>query len=218
MSVLKIALAKGRLAKQAMSLFKQVGIECPELFSDTRKLILYNQDKSIAFFLVKAGDVPTYVDYGAADIGIVGKDSLLEEQRHLYEVLDLQFGKCRMVVAGPEEMTEDQFKNPSIRVGTKYPQIAKTFFHHQKNHKVEIIKLTGSVELAPIVGLSELIVDIVETGTTLKENNLVIMETITDLSARMVVNRVSMKMKQQPIEKLINDLTDVLAKSSNKKE
>lgn len=205
MRYLTFALAKGRLAKKAMDLLEQIGITCEEMKTDSRKLIFTNEDLKLKFFLAKASDVPTYVEYGAADIGIVGKDTILEEKKNLYEVVDLGFGKCNMVVAGPEE-ARMSLKNPSIRVATKYPNIAKDYFYNHKNQKVEIIKLNGSIELAPLVGLSEVIVDIVETGSTLKENGLVILETICPLSARMVVNRVSLKMENERIKKIIEGL------------
>ena len=162
------------------------------------------------FFLAKAGDVPTYVEYGAADIGIVGRDTILEEGRKLYEVIDFGFGRCRMCVAGPESAKELLGSGRRIRVATKYPNIAKDYFTNVKHQTAEIIKLGGSIELAPIVGLSEVIVDIVETGSTLRENGLAVLEEIVPLSARMVVNQVSMKMEQERIQKLIADIRKVL--------
>ena len=191
MRYLTFALAKGRLAKQTLGLLEQVGITCEEMKDpDTRKLLFVNEDLKVKFFLAKASDVPTYVEYGAADIGVVGKDTILEEGRNLYEVMDLNLGKCRMCVCGPASAKELLKKNEIIRVATKYPNIAKDYFHSQKNQTVEIVKLNGSVELAPIVGLSEVIVDIVETGTTLRENGLEVLEEICPLSARIVVNQV----------------------------
>ena len=162
------------------------------------------------FFLAKGPDVPTYVEYGAADIGIVGKDTILEEGRKLYEVMDLGFGKCKMCVCGPENAREVLENNQLIRVATKYPNIAKDYFFNRKHQTVDLIKLNGSIELAPIVGLSEVIVDIVETGSTLKENGLKVLEEVCPLSARMVVNQVSMKMENERIRKLIEDLRRVL--------
>lgn len=162
------------------------------------------------FFLAKGPDVPTYVEYGAADIGIVGKDTILEEGRKLYEVMDLGFGKCKMCVCGPESAREVLENNQLIRVATKYPNIAKDYFFNRKHQTVDLIKLNGSIELAPIVGLSEVIVDIVETGSTLKENGLKVLEEVCPLSARMVVNQVSMKMENERIRKLIEDLRRVL--------
>ena len=166
--------------------------------------------QKINFFLAKANDVPTYVEYGAADIGIVGKDTILEEGKKLYEVLDLKLGYCKMCVAGPANTKELLQHGELIRVATKYPNITKDYFYNKKHQTVEIIKLNGSIELAPIVGLSEVIVDIVETGTTLKENGLEILEEICPLSARMVVNQVSMKMEQERINQMINKLRDIL--------
>jgi ATP phosphoribosyltransferase len=177
----------------------------------SRKLIFVNEEQKIKIFLAKANDVPTYVEYGAADIGVVGKDTILEEGRKLYEVIDLGFGKCRMCVAGPRSATKLLQHSELIRVATKYPNIAKDYFYNKKHQTVEIIKLNGSIELAPIVGLSEVIVDIVETGSTLKENGLEVLEEICPLSARMVVNQVSMKMEHERITKLINDLREILA-------
>ena len=154
--------------------------------------------------------MPTYVEYGAADIGVVGKDTIQEEQRKIYEVLDLGFGKCRMCVCGPESAGELLKHQELIRVATKYPNIAKDYFYNQKNQTVEIIKLNGSIELAPIVGLSEVIVDIVETGSTLRENGLVVLEEVCPLSARVVVNPVSMRMENERITKLLRDLNRVI--------
>ena len=213
MRYLTFALAKGRLAKQTLGLLEQVGITCEEMKDpDTRKLLFVNEDLKVKFFLAKASDVPTYVEYGAADIGVVGKDTILEEGRNLYEVMDLNLGKCRMCVCGPVSAKELLKKNEIIRVATKYPNIAKDYFHSQKNQTVEIVKLNGSVELAPIVGLSEVIVDIVETGTTLRENGLEVLEEICPLSARIVVNQVSLKMEHQRIRTLLNDLNELISK------
>ncbi|SEP86653.1 ATP phosphoribosyltransferase [Lachnospiraceae bacterium RM5] len=207
MRYLTFALAKGRLAKKSLEMFEKVGITCEEMKDkDTRKLIFVNEELKLKFFLAKAGDVPTYVEYGAADIGVVGKDTILEENRKLYEVLDLGFGKCRMCVCGPESARELLQHHEMIRVASKYPNIAKDYFYNKKHQTVEMIKLNGSVELAPIVNLSEVIVDIVETGSTLKENGLTVLEEICPLSARMVVNQVSMKMENERIMKLIKDL------------
>ena len=162
------------------------------------------------FFLAKGPDVPTYVEYGAADIGVVGKDTIIEEGRKVHEVLDLGFGKCRMCVCGHEDAAELLQHHELIRVATKYPKIAKDYFYNKKHQTVEIIKMNGSIELAPIVGLSEVIVDIVETGSTLKENGLVVLEEVCPLSARMIVNPVSMRMENDRIKKLITDLRTLL--------
>lgn len=207
MRYLTFALAKGRLAKKTLEILEQIGITCEEMKDkNTRKLIFVNEELKLKFFLSKASDVPTYVEYGAADIGVVGADTILEEGRELYEVLDLGFGKCRMCVCGPESAKEYLEHNELIRVASKYPNIAKDYFYNKKHQTVEIIKLNGSVELAPIVGLSEVIVDIVETGSTLKENGLQVLEEVCPLSAKMVVNQVSMKMEQTRIRQLISDL------------
>ena len=211
MRYLTFALGKGRLANQTLEIFEKIGITCHEMKDkNTRKLIFVNEDLKLRFFLSKGPDVPTYVEYGAADIGIVGKDTILEEKRNIYEVLDLGFGKCRMCVCGPESARELLKHQELIRVATKYPNIAKDYFYNKKHQTVEIIKLNGSIELAPIVGLSEVIVDIVETGSTLKENGLKVLEEICPLSARMVVNQVSMKMEHERITKIITDLKNLL--------
>lgn len=210
MRYITFALAKGRLAKKSLEIFEQMGITCEEMKDEkSRKLIFTNEELGYRFFLAKASDVPTYVEYGAADIGIVGRDTILEEGRKIYEVVDLGIGRCRMCVAGPAEAAEKLTHHELIRVATKYPNIAKDYFYNQKHQTVEIIKLHGSIELAPIVGLSEVIVDIVETGSTLRENGLVVLEEVCDLSARMVVNPVSMKMENERISKIIEDLTRI---------
>ena len=211
MKYITIALAKGRLAFEALSLLEKIGITCDEIKDKTsRKLIFVNEELKLKFFLAKANDIPTYVEYGAADIGVAGKDTLLEEGRKMYEVLDLGIGKCKMCVAGPSASKSLLHHGGLIRVATKYPNIAKDYFYNKKHQTVEIIKLNGSIELAPIVGLSEVIVDIVETGSTLRENGLVILEEICNISARMVVNEVSMKMEHERISKIIKDLKQIL--------
>ena len=211
MRYLTVALAKGRLANKAMELFGRIGISCEEMKDKgSRKLIFVNEELGIRFFLAKANDVPTYVEYGAADIGIVGRDTILEEGRKLYEVMDLGIGKCRMCVCGPESARERLNHHELIRVATKYPGIAKDYFYNRKYQTVEIIKLNGSIELAPIVGLSEVIVDIVETGSTLRENGLLVLEEICTLSARMVVNQVSMKTENERITSIIRGFQDLL--------
>ncbi len=208
---LTIALTKGRLAKKTLELLEQAGITCEEMKDpSSRKLIFVNHEQKLKFFLAKGPDVPTYVEYGAADIGVVGKDTLAEEGRKMYEVLDLGFGKCRMCVCGPAGAREKLNHQEQIRVATKYPDIAKDYFYNRKHQTVEIIKLNGSIELAPLVGLSEVIVDIVETGSTLRENGLEVLEEIMPLSARMVVNQVSMKLEHERITGLIRELQAVL--------
>ena len=173
---------------------------------NTRKLIFTNEELGLKFFLAKPSDVPTYVEYGAADIGIVGKDTLLEEGRTLYEVYDLKVGNCKMCVCGPSSAKEKLQHHELIRVASKYPNIAKDYFYNKKHQTVEIIKLNGSIELAPIVGLSEVICDIVETGSTLRENGLVVLEEVCPLSARMIVNPVSMRMESERIKNLLMKL------------
>ena len=211
MRYLTFALGKGRLANKTLETFEKIGITCEEMKDkNTRKLIFVNEELKLKFFLAKGPDVPTYVEYGAADIGIVGKDTILEEARNIYEVLDLGFGKCRMCICGPKESKELLQHHELIRVATKYPRIAKDYFYNKKHQTVEIIKLNGSIELAPIVGLAEVICDIVETGSTLRENGLEVLEEVCPLSARMVVNQVSMKMEHERITKLITDLKSVL--------
>ena len=211
MRYLTFALGKGRLAKTTMELFEKIGIHCEEMKEPgSRRLIFVNEELKLRFFLSKGPDVPTYVEYGAADIGIVGKDTIMEEGRKLYEVLDLGFGNCSMCVCGPQSARELLNHGQLIRVATKYPNIAKDYFYKKKHQTVEIIKLNGSIELAPIVGLSEVIVDIVETGATLRENGLDVLEKICPLSARMVVNQVSMKMESQRISGIIRDMKAVL--------
>ena len=212
MRYLTFALTKGRLAEQTMATLEKLGISCDEMKDkSTRKLIFTNEQYGLRFFLAKGPDVPTYVEYGAADIGIVGKDTIMEENRKIYEVLDLGYGKCRMCVCGPASAREYLGHNQLIRVATKYPNIAKDYFYNKKNQNMEIIKLNGSIELAPIVGLSEVIVDIVETGTTLRENGLQVLEEVCPLSARMVVNPVSMKMDNMRITDLIRRIKAVRA-------
>ena len=217
MRYLTIALAKGRLAEKAMEMFEAIGISCDEMKDKaSRKLIFVNEDLGVRFFLAKANDVPTYVEYGAADIGIVGRDTILEEGRKLYEVMDLGVGKCRMCVCGPESARERLEHHELIRVATKYPNIAKDYFYNQKYQTVEIIKLNGSIELAPIVGLSEVIVDIVETGSTLRENGLMVLEEVCSLSARMVVNQVSMKTEIERITAIIKKFQAYLKENAGR--
>lgn len=213
MRYLTFALAKGRLANKTLEFLEEIGITCEEMKDkSSRKLIFTNEELKLKFFLAKATDVPTYVEYGAADIGVVGKDTILEEGRKMYEVVDLGLGKCRMCVAGPKEAKELLNHGELIRVATKYPNIAKDYFNNKKHQTVEIIKLNGSIELAPIVGLSEVIVDIVETGSTLRENGLEVLEEVCPLSARVVVNHVSMKMEHERITKIMKDLKTFLGK------
>lgn len=213
MRYLTVALAKGRLAELAMDIFSQIGMDCSEMKDKkTRKLIFTNEEKKMKFILVKASDVPTYVEYGAADIGIVGKDTLLEESRNLYEMVDLGFGKCRMCVCGPKELKGKLDSMTNLTVASKYPHIASKYFQEDKGLTIELIKLNGSVELAPLVGLSDVIVDIVETGATLRENGLDVLEEIVELSARFVVNKVSMKMEKDRIMDIVEQFNDLTQK------
>ncbi|MDE6212369.1 MAG: ATP phosphoribosyltransferase [Lachnospiraceae bacterium] len=208
---LTFALGKGRLANKTMELFEKIGITCEEMKDkSSRKLIFVNEEHKLRFFLAKSPDVPTYVEYGAADIGVVGKDTIMEENRRVYEVLDLGYGKCRMCVCGPENAKELLQHHEMIRVASKYPNIAKDYFYNKKHQTVDIIKLNGSVELGPIVDLADVIVDIVETGSTLKENGLGVLEEICPLSARMIVNQVSMQMETERIRTLIQKLRENL--------
>ena len=204
---LTFALGKGRLADKTLSLLEAIGITCEEMKDkSSRKLIFVNEELKLKFFLSKNPDVPTYVEYGAADIGVVGSDIIREENRRVYEVLDLGFGKCRMCVCGPQKAQTLLQHHEMIRVASKYPNIAKDYFYNKKHQTVDIIKLNGSVELGPIVGLSDVIVDIVETGSTLKENGLTVLEEVCPISARMIVNQVSMQMEAERIKKLIGML------------
>lgn len=210
---LTFALGKGRLANQTLELLERIGITCEEIKDkSSRKLVFVNEELKLKFFLAKGPDVPTYVEYGAADIGVVGKDILLEEGRRVYEVLDLGFGKCRMCVCGPKESRELLMHHEMIRVCSKYPTIARDYFFNKKNQTVDIIKLNGSVELGPMVKLGDVIVDIVETGSTLKENGLEVLEEICSLSARMIVNQVSMQMNADRIKPIISKLKEELEK------
>ena len=207
MRYLTFALGKGRLANQTLELFEKIGITCEEMKDkNSRKLIFTNEELKLRFFLAKGPDVPTYVEYGAADIGVVGKDTILEEGRKVHEVLDLGYGKCKMCVCGYKDAGPLLQHHELIRVATKYPNIAKDYFYNKKHQTVEIIKLNGSIELAPIVGLSEVIVDIVETGSTLRENGLEVLEEVCPLSARMIVNPVSMRMESERIKNLLMKL------------
>ena len=205
------ALTKGRLANKTLELLEKIGITCEEMKDkDTRKLIFVNEELKLRFFLAKGPDVPTYVEHGVADIGVVGKDTIDEEGRKIFEVLDLGFGKCRMCVCGYESAKNLLQSRDMITVATKYPHIAKAYFNEVKHQTVDIIKLNGSIELAPIVGLSDVIVDIVETGSTLKENGLMVLEDVCPLSARMIVNPVSQRILEKRINKLIRRIREEL--------
>ncbi len=208
MQKLTIALAKGRLAERTIELLEKCGINCAPLKAETRKLVLSDADNKYKFIFVKPADVPTYIERGVADLGVVGKDTLLEECKDVYEMLDLKFGACRMCVAGFENRTESVTHN-KLRVASKYINITKEYYASH-NIDVDIVKLTGSVELGPIVGLTDVIVDIVESGKTLEANGLVVLEEICKLSARLVVNKISLKMKKDEIMPLINGISRVI--------
>ncbi|PIH03462.1 ATP phosphoribosyltransferase [Clostridium combesii] len=210
MKNVKIALTKGRLEKKAIEIFKTININTRELEDKGRKLIFNceNEEYNIELFLVKAKDVETYVEYGAADIGIVGKDTLMETNKEFYEVLDLNVGKCKFALAALPSFKLDQGYNRK-KIATKYPNIAREYFR-KKGMDVELIKIEGSVELGPIVGLADAIVDIVETGNTLRENGLVVVEDICEISARMIVNKASMKTKKDEIIKIIENVSKVI--------
>lgn len=213
---LTFALGKGRLANKTLELFEQIGITCDEMKDkSSRKLIFVNEECKLRFFLAKGPDVPTYVELGAADIGVVGKDTILEENRNVHEVLDLGFGKCRMCVCGPGYAKELLKHHERIRVASKYPNIAKDYFYNKKHQTVDIIKLNGSVELGPLVELSDVIVDIVETGSTLKENGLEVLEEVCPLSARMIVNPVSMQMETERIKDLVIRIRQKLSENQS---
>ncbi|AMV73572.1 ATP phosphoribosyltransferase [Desulfuromonas carbonis] len=205
------ALPKGRIMQDSMALFAKIGITCPEMEGGSRKLVFENRADKYRFMAVRATDVPTYVEYGCADIGVVGKDTLLEQGKDLYEPLDLKFGYCRMVVAEPKALHDrpDPANWSNIRVATKYPNVTERFFA-AKGIQVELIKLYGSIELAPLVGLAERIVDLVSTGATLKENGMVEVETIAEITTRLIVNRASLKTKHQRITRIIEGLEQVI--------
>lgn len=206
--MITVALAKGRLSECALDLLKKCDIVCEEIEKGTRRLVFYSLDKKFRFLFVKPSDVPTYVEYGTADIGFVGKDTLLEADKDIYEMLDLKFGKCKICIAGYENRNE-VITNPHLKVATKYVNIAKKVFLN-KGENIEIIKLNGSVELGPIIGLSDVILDIVESGSTLKANGLKVLEEICDISARLVVNKVSLKTKQDVLKPLIEKMKEVV--------
>lgn len=206
MEKIKLAMAKGRLAEDAMLLLEKINIDCSPLREKNRKLVFDLPHSNLQVVLLKAADVPTYVEHGVVDMGIVGKDVLLEQEKLLYEVIDLKFGKCRLSVAGKSEMAS----NPKhMRVATKYPNVAKAYFA-RKGQSVEIIKQEGSVELAPLLGLADVIVDIVETGNTLKANGLVVLEEVAEVSARLVLNKVSFKTKQEQLTRIIEEISRVI--------
>ena len=201
--MINVALPKGRLGEKVYAMFKAAGYECPSIEEPSRKLIFENEEKGIRYFWVKPSDVSIYVERGAADVGVAGKDILLEYAPDVYELLDLDIGKCRMAVAAKNDFYDDTDK--TLKVATKFPNIAKKFYA-DKCREIDIIKLNGSIEIAPILGLSDVIVDIVETGTTLKENDLSVVETVVPISARFIANKASFKFKTAEIENIVREL------------
>jgi len=211
--MITMALAKGRLAEKTMDLLERCGIECKEVLADTRKLIFYDERSDMRFILVKPTDVPTYVDHGVADLGVAGKDTLMEAGLPLYEMADLKFGKCRLAVAGYPEKKNGSLTSSILRVATKYPEIARRYYA-EKGMSIECIKLSGSVELGPILGLSDVILDIVESGRTLVENGLAVLEDVCDVSARLAVNRASLKIKADVLVPLIERIRTAVEERS----
>ncbi len=205
--IINVALPKGRLGEKVYDMFEAAGFPCPAIKEDSRKLIFESEGAGVRYFWVKPSDVAIYVERGAADIGVAGRDILLEYEPDVYELLDLETGKCRMCVAGKRDFRDNPGK--TLKVATKFSNIAADYYGRQ-SRDIDIIKLSGSIEIAPILGLSDVIVDIVETGTTLKENDLVVIDTIVDISARLISNKVSFKFKNRKIEKISRALRDVV--------
>ncbi len=201
--MINVALPKGRLGEKVLAMFENAGYECPSIHENNRKLIFENEEKGIRYFWVKPSDVSIYVERGAADIGVAGKDILLEYSPEIYELLDLNIGKCRMAVAAKRDFYDDNEK--TLKVATKFVNIAKNFYA-SRCRDIDIIKLNGSIEIAPILGLSDVIVDIVETGTTLRENDLEVVETVVPISARLIANKASFKFKTEEIEKIVDSM------------
>lgn len=205
--MLNIALPKGRLGEKVYAMFEAAGYGCPSIHEKNRRLVFENEQVGVRYFWVKPSDVAIYVERGAADIGVAGKDILLEYAPAVYELADLNLGICRMAVAGPADFKDDT--GVTLRVATKFPHIAKAHFN-SKNRQIDIIKLNGSIELAPLLGLSDVIVDIVETGTTLKENGLSVLETVVPISARLVANKASYTFKGDDIRLLAENITQIV--------
>ena len=201
--MINVALPKGRLGEKVYAMFEKAGYECPSIKENNRKLIFENVETGVRYFWVKPSDVSIYVERGAADIGVAGKDILLEYEPDIYELLDLNIGKCRMAVAARSDFFDDNLK--TLKVATKFENIAKQYYA-SRGRDIDIIKLNGSIEIAPILGLSDVIVDIVETGTTLKENSLEVFETVAPISARLIANKSSFKFKTREIEKIVEAL------------
>lgn len=202
--MLNIALPKGRLGEKVYDMFEKAGFSCPSIKENNRKLIFENKERGVRYFWVKPSDVAIYVERGAADIGVAGKDILLEYQPDVYELLDLKIGKCSMAIAAKKDFVDD--RNRTITVATKFTNIAKNYYSSQ-GRDIDIIHLNGSIEIAPILGLSDVIVDIVETGTTLKENNLEVVEKFVPISARLIANKAGFKFKSDIIEKIVESLS-----------
>ncbi|MBP2630099.1 MAG: hisG [Firmicutes bacterium] len=216
MEYLTIALPKGKLFQPSADILAKIGYTAEGLSEKSRKLVIINEEKKIKFIITKTADLPTYVEYGAADIGIIGKDILLEEGKDVYELLDLKYGFCRLMVAVPQALLQEKLSDYAhMRVATKFPHVAERFFN-SKGIQMEFIKLNGSIELAPMVGLAEIIVDIVETGRTLKENNLIEIAQITNATARFIANRVSFKMKFDRINQMVEDLRFIVESGEDK--
>ena len=205
--IINIALPKGRLGEKVYNMFEKAGYPCPSIKENNRKLIFENEEKQVRYFWVKPSDVAIYVERGAADIGVAGKDILLEYEPDIYELLDFKIGKCRMAVASHKGFRDNTEK--TLRVATKFPNIARDYYN-KKGREIDIIKLNGSIELAPILKLSDVIVDIVETGTTLLENNLEPFETIVDISARLISNKASFKFKNEKIADIVEKLGEII--------
>ncbi len=205
--MLSIALPKGRLGKKVYNLFASMGYECPSMEEENRLLVFENIEKQVRYLMVKPSDVAIYVERGAADMGVVGSDVLHEGENDVYELLDLKFGKCKFAVAAKNDYQEDI--SIPLRVATKYPNVTKKFYN-TKNREIEVIKLNGSIELAPLLELSDVIVDIVETGTTLKDNNLKVIEDIEDVSSRLIVNKSSYQFNKNSINYIIKQLEEKL--------
>lgn len=207
--MVSIALPKGRLGNKAYSILQKCGYTVSELMDDSRKLVFENAESGVRYFLVKPSDVAIYVEYGAADVGVVGKDILIESGADVYELLDLGIGKCRMCVAAKEDYVEDTGR--ATVVATKFPRVARDYFM-ATNREIEIIKLYGSIELAPLLGMSDVIVDLVETGTTLKENRLKVTEEIFSVSARLIANKAAYKFKENEIREIVARMKEVTGK------
>ena len=206
-TILNVALPKGRLGQKVYDMFAKSGFECPEILEDSRKLIFENKELGVRYFWVKPSDVAIYVERGAADIGVAGKDILLEYEPDIYELLDMDMGKCRMAVAAKSDFRDNPQK--TLRVATKFSNIAKRFYS-LKGREIDIIHLNGSIEIAPLLGLSDVIVDIVETGTTLKENHLEVIDEIVPISARFISNKASYKFKGEQIDKIVKSLASLV--------